>query len=188
MKVVLTFSCVRKYLYVYRALFLFMDEPSEEETDEEDIPNFFGTVISVEKTPDGKFYQFVVEASSTYSLFDVTVENTRLSRESIKRTYNANSMYDLEGEAVEVTPEGELEYTLIETAQIEESGNSDNVSESFSIQTKFFTGILISLIVAIVIAFVLPNIGGLLILIILLVLVLDISYLMVKYLVKFVLR
>jgi len=175
-------------IFIYKgSLLSFMDESSEE-TDEEPISNFFGTVISVEKTPDGKFYQFVIEASNIHSLFDVTVENSKLSRESIKRTYETNSMYDLEGETVEVTPEGELEYTLIETSQDEYAGDSDDLSDSVSIQTKFFTGVFISLIVAIAIAFVLPNIGGLLILIILLVLVIDVAYLMVKYLVKFVVK
>ena len=167
-------------------------EENEELTEEDDsapeIDNFNGTVINVEVTPDTKYFQLTVESEHTFSLVNVFIENSRPVKKSVMQTYSVESIYSLLNEEVEVTPEGELEYTMIDDVvkNNDESDEQDSEESFFSFHITYALTIIATLIISIGMAFVFPIVGGIMILLCILLLLLDVVYLGLKYFAKIV--
>jgi len=166
-------------------------ENNEELTEEDSTPeidNFNGTVIDVEVTPDTKYFQLTIEAERTFSLVNVFIKNSQPVKKSVMQTYSVESIYSLLDEEVEVTPEGELEYTMIDDVveNNDESDEQDSEESFFSFHITYALTIIGTLVVSIGVAFVFPIVGGIMILLCILLLLLDMVYLGLKYFVKMV--
>jgi len=166
-------------------------EENEELTEEDSTPeidNFNGTVIDVEVTPDTKYFQLTIESEHTFSLVNVFIENTQPVKKSVMQTYSVKSIYSLLDEEVEVTPDGELEYTMIDDVveNNDESDEQDSEESFFSFHMTYALTIIGTLVVSIGVAFVFPIVGGIMILLCILLLLLDVVYLGLKYFAKIV--